>query len=409
MTQNKQDFFGSDVEEAVFTQTESVNRTINQDQSQADSSQEFLSKDDKAETKDAGEKSELHRQAEALARGYENSINQQKEEQDKILGSNEVEAKKVDFFSMEEKYNSIIQQSTELSQEYSKNIQIQDLGEECTQMILNATKEISQQADRSTIEKLIPLVPTKTLQNKLSKYLDVASMELQRGKNVKEFAQKHFDMLYEKGEIVKTSRLAIHSIKEKLANSNEILLEMKNEAEAGLLDITQNGGSKADEIQGKEMLIKINHQLIQQNQIIDNTQIFEEVAQEISKRISSTLPQIRTQFLDVAAINIALQNLTKFKKSVDSTNLMVSKMQSDSLNQMTNIMEDFAKNGLGDTAEQRKEKELIKKKRENLYKISQQVRDNREADVNRDLVELEKQLLEDEHRQQEHNKFYSNK
>lgn len=359
-----------------------------------------------------GEKSEAEKQFEAeegmteaqrvakkMVDGFEQTIDSKIDELGLETGD-EVEAQFVDMNELQSKFDSLIQQSTDHGNQISETIRVSDLGEESTELLIDGYKQIEKiHTDKTMTEKVIDKVPVPFLRKKLKDGFRVAELESKRNQSVREYAQDHFDALQRQKDHVNSNRIAVDEIRQKLEQSDELLEDMLIEARQGLADIEARGGDKAQEIKGKELMLNIGTQITAQRKIIEQAEMFESVASIVSEKITSTLPQIKDQFINQVSVTASLKNLANLQQSVEATKDMVLNMQNEVLDQANDVFDKYRETGLGESKEQKKLRKqadqkmsALRQKREGLRQEHAKDVSDRWDEVERDLIESKKHI-----------------
>ena len=323
---------------------------------------------------------------------HNNKIQEDSLKNDGIVNDGFVKSKHVNFTDLNDQFEQSVRIGTEYSNAISDKIQIQDLNKECSDLIQSATLNLRKLAeDRTLSEKLIDIVPFSSLQNKLREYCKIKEIQNVRSSTVKSFAENHFNTLDDKFKIVNESRIAVDEIKHKLMHNNKDLILMKNEINAGLLFIEENKSTiqsnKRDEINGKNLLNQVQRKLIEQHNVLKTAVVYEKMAEIVSTKLSNTIPQLRSEFIDQTSIAVALTSLSDLRHSLDATQDLVYDMQNSTLTEVNSILKQCNENGLGDTPAQKKKKLEIEKKYIELKNLTIAVDNNLEANLNKDLKE----------------------
>lgn len=331
--------------------------------------------------------------AKKMIEGLDNSLDEKIDELG--LKDGDVEAGFVDMNALQAQFDSIIEQSTEHSNKISESIRVSDLGERSTEILTEGYKQIEKiSLDKSITERVIDKVPVPYLKRKLKEGFAVAEMETKRNQSVKDYAQDHFDALNKQKEHVNSNRISVDEIRQKLNQSSDLLENMLGDARKGLAYLEQSGGDKASEIKGKELMVNMGSQIKAQRVIVEQAEMFEEIASVVSEKITSTLPQIKDQFINQVSVTASLKNLANLQKSVENTKDMVLKMQNEVLDQANEVYDVYQKTGIGESAEQKKLRKEADGKMEKLRAKRNAIKDNYSKSVEENWKELDKDLID---------------
>lgn len=343
--------------------------------------------------KDESQMTDAQILAKQMVDGFEGSLDQKMD--DLGLNTDEVEGGFVDMNELQSQFDSIIEQSTDHSNKIADSIKVSDLGESGADLLMDGYKAIEKiSMDKSITERVINKVPVPFLRKKLQEGFQVAELESKRNSSVKEYAQDHFDALNKQKEHVNSNRISVDEIRNKLEDSSELLEKMLGDARKGLAHLEQKGAGKAQEIKGKELMVNIGTQIKAQRVIVEQAEMFESVASIVSEKITSTLPQIKDQFINQVSVTASLKNLANLQKSVESTKDMVLKMQNDVLDQANEVYDVYQKTGLGESAEQKKLAKSADEKMKNLRHKRNNITIQHQKDVEAKYKELDSDLLE---------------
>jgi len=343
--------------------------------------------------KDESMMSESEKLAKKMVEGFDGALDEKLDE----LGINtdEVEGGFVDINELQSQFDSIIEQSTDHSTKIAESIKVSDLGENGSNLLMDGYKAIEKiSMDKSFAERAISKIPVKMIRNKLEEGFKVAELESKRNASVKDYAQSHFDALNKQKEHVNSNRISVDEIRNKLEDSSDLLEGMLGDARKGLAHLNKIGASKAQEIKGKELMVNIGTQIKAQRVIVEQAEMFESVASIVSEKITSTLPQIKDQFINQVSVTASLKNLANLQKSVESTKDMVLKMQNEVLDQANDVYDVYQKTGLGESKEQK----ALAKSADDKMKLLRTKRNNISEQYNREVEEkfkeLDKELLD---------------
>ena len=251
--------------------------------------------------------------------------------------------------SIRTKYNDIIEQNSGISSHIAQNIQMSDLGEETGDMITSAMLEIEDEARKRTIgERMVNLLPAR-----IAKHINSGVATVERAKmknsNIATVATKHFDMLSERRDSVKSNIMNLYDIHAKLTQSRELLEGLSGELSDGLSELSDNETitAKKDILVGKELSVQVASQIAVQNDLINQLDMVDFTANIVLDTINQTLPDIKANFIDQISISTALENLKNFKDSVDNTRQMTLSLQEETFKNTEHIMLAIAEQGVG--------------------------------------------------------------
>lgn len=277
--------------------------------------------------------------------------------------------KPVDLNLLTEQFESIIEQSRKCGSDIADTIHIKDLSEESNKMLEDTVSDLTKlHHQKSVPERLAGWVPPQLgLRKKFETALDIADKQVKRNQTVREFATGHFNALEEKKQYVDKNRVSVDKIQEKLEDSSLLLGDMLSQAEGSIEYMEREGiRDKGAEIKAKTLVAKISNQLVSQQELIQQAEIFESIASVVSDHIDGVLPQIHSQFIDQVSISSSLTSLKDFQDSVKSTQDLIGNLKTEALNEMDSILNAYEKDGIGESKKTRELRESHYKKAEEL-------------------------------------------
>lgn len=297
------------------------------------------------------------------------------------IANEEVEDKYVRMADLEQlhsQYESILKQSTDFSNEIADTIHINDLGEESVQMLEDTISDLSRlQNQKSAPEKLLQYLPGKKLREGVSNAFNIADKKIKRNQTVKEFATKHFKDLQNKQEYVDSNRISVDKIKQGLNEQSMHLTEMLNQAKGTLkyMDETSQDDLNTS-IRGKQLISRISQQLVNQDEIVEQTLIYESIASVVSEHIEAALPQIQNQFIDQVSVTSSLRNLKDLQDSVKKTQDLILDLKTEGLKEMDGILDSYEKEGIGESEKSRKARKTHRTQMDGLRKRRDSIQSN---------------------------------
>lgn len=367
---------------------------------------EFIANGEDESPKAKREEKAPRSKAEAMAQSYAQAETSRLDDEiaNNELASEEVDrsyVKSVDFEQLMQNYQSITAQSNEYSSKIAETIHVSDLSEKSIEMLDETISTLDKMHhERTWQEKLVMKIPFKGARDAIGNALDVAERQSQRNSSVKDFAQAHFDELSKKQDFVNNNRISIDQIGSKLKDQDVILSEMLNQAKGALEYMSETGeGSKHDEIRGKQLVTRISNQLIQQRELVEQTMMYEGIAAAVSESIESALPQIKNEFIDQVSVTSSLRNLKVLQDSVKKTQEIILNLKADGLQEMNNILEEYEKEGVGESPKARearkKNRILMEKLRQRSGNIDKNITKNLDNQIKENMDELEKSIRHD--------------
>jgi hypothetical protein len=367
---------------------------------------EFIANGEDESPKAKREEKAPRSKAEAMAQSYAKAETSRLDDEiaNNELASEEVDrsyVKSVDFEQLMQNYQSITAQSNEYSSKIAETIHVSDLSEKSIEMLDETISTLDKMHhERTWQEKLVMKIPFKGARDAIGNALDVAERQSQRNSSVKDFAQAHFDELSKKQDFVNNNRISIDQIGSKLKDQDVILSEMLNQAKGALEYMSETGeGSKHDEIRGKQLVTRISNQLIQQRELVEQTMMYEGIAAAVSESIESALPQIKNEFIDQVSVTSSLRNLKVLQDSVKKTQEIILNLKADGLQEMNNILEEYEKEGVGESPKARearkKNRILMEKLRQRSGNIDKNITKNLDNQIKENMDELEKSIRHD--------------
>lgn len=355
--------------------------------------QEFIPKGETSSNGKEDGRSKSQKFGDQLAEEYQNNLNEELDEVNKNFNDDDkAEYKNID--QLVSNFDSIIKQSNEHSNTIAEKIRIGDLGEESTNLLIETTTGLEKiHNDRSLAEKSISLIPIPMIRNKLNKALNVAEKEMKRNQTVRDYSKEHFDQLQHQKDSVNENRIAVDEMSQKLVQSNEILDEIRRDANSNLNYMEENDvHNKREEIKTKELILNVSQQIISQNDILEQARMFEGISSAINEKITATLPLLRTQMTDQVSVTASLKNLKNLKEDLDATKDMVLTMQKNSLKEMNNIMDDLNKHGMGETKKQTDLRKENDKQLDEIRKKRTEFANSYERNLHKQIVNVNQSI-----------------
>lgn len=308
-----------------------------------------------------------------------------------------VKARYVDIDMLQKNFDDMVEQSAEHSNKISESISIDELGAKSSEILIEGTSKLMQLSSKKTFsEKMLSLVPSTVVRKKLEQGFKVAEKERRRNQSVSDFATAHFDHLNNLRNQVNQNRASVDEISRKLHQSNEMLLDMKEQADEGLQYILENGESKDKEIKAKSLVISITNQIISQEDIREQAELFEQYSSVVSDDITSALPVIKDQFLNQVSVSGSLKNLVHFKDAFEQTEDMLSILKKNSLEETLSHIETYQAHGLRHNPERdkrKKENEIILSK---IRDRASKFEDHKDKSTSKDLKEIQNNFEKNE-------------
>ena len=302
----------------------------------------------------------------------------------------------VDIEALSTQFDDIMEQSTKQGAELSSKITINDLGGDTSQLLLDGFKNLkSLSTSRTPTERLINFVPMPVkMRNTLEKTLNVAQTEIKRNQTVKQYAENHFDELDKQRVQVNENRESVDQIRLKIVESTQLLKGMMGQAQLSLKQVQDNSLGKGKEIKSKSLMISMNNQIEKQEGILEQANLFENLAGIVSDEITATLPQIKDNFINQVSITAALKNLGALHESIDKTKEMVARLEIGALKDSNRMHDLYTKNG----AEQGEKYKALKKETEIqralLRKKSDNFEKNKQKEIEAEFSKLGKAQLD---------------
>lgn len=247
------------------------------------------------------------------------------------------------------KYSDIITQNSSISSDIAEKIKMIDLSDNThelvTQALIDVEKACSQQ---STGEKIVSYLPT-FIGDRILSYMDKINRLQIKHSNIAEVSTRHFEILSKRRDSVKDNVMSLYDIKGKLQQSIVILSSLKQELEVGVVDFIDSDApqDKKELLVCKELNIQISSQIAIQQDLINQLDMVDYTACMILDTINQTLPDLQANFIDQISITTTLDNLKKFKDSVDRTRDMIISLQEETFVNTSQLIQDITNNGIG--------------------------------------------------------------
>ena len=251
--------------------------------------------------------------------------------------------------NIRERYTDLINQSANISQNIAEKIQMADLADGTTELVTKALVDVEKACSKETFgEKCVSLLPA-LLSDKIQSKMDHIDRINIKNSNIAEVATRHFDTLSSRRDTVKANIMALYDIREKLDQSQELLIAIKDDLTAGMeeLKLDNSAASRKDLLVCKELSIQIASQVAVQMDLTNQLDMVDFTAEMVLDTINQTLPDLKSNFIDQISITTALENLKTFKDSVDRTRQMTIGLQEQTFENTKRIMTDITDQGVG--------------------------------------------------------------
>lgn len=331
---------------------------------------------------------------EEVVNAYDESVTERMHNTNSQFENRAYTSRSHDVDELLSKFNSITEQSDAHSNKIAEKIRIHELGEDSTNLLLETTSGLEKlHNSKSTLEKTVDLIPIPFIKRKLGDAINVAEKEANRNRTVRDYAERHFNILKDKKNHVNENRIAVDEIAQKLIESNNLLNQIRDDAMENLEYMKENDiHDKATEIKTKELILNVGDQIISQRDILEQSYMFESIASVISEKINATLPLLKTQMTDQVSVTASLKALSDYKNSIEQTKDMVLQMQQNSLKEMNSIMDDHKANGLGETKRQAEMRRQNEKIIDDIRNKNRELKNSYEDSLNKRMQEVTRKV-----------------